>query len=97
MASAAQPSILDILKSIPATAATALGALKGQYLSGPPQGAPSAGVGSVLDQKNQQLNSMVPGQSVVQPNAAPQQTMPQDLVNGPYQYKPSGLSGVTRK
>lgn len=84
------PSILDQLKQLPGSV---IDAVKSRYMAGPPQGAPSAGPGSVLDQRNQHMQPLLPPQ---QPLVAPQQLMqqqqqpaPADLVHpAPYGTRP---------
>ncbi len=58
------PSILDQLKQLPGAVADAM---KSRYLAGPPQGAPSAGPGSVLDQRNQSMQPLLPPQQPLVP------------------------------
>lgn len=105
---AAGPSIFDQIKQAPGAI---LDALKANYAAGPPQGYPSAGPGSVLDQKNQQLESLLPSQHLV-PQAQPLVPQAQSAPDPSAQYgtrpgekridvseyqKPlSGLSGVKR-
>ena len=80
---ATTPGLLDQIKS---TGSAVLDALRSRYLAGPPQGAPSAGPGSVLDQKNTQLQPLLPPQQLL----APAQQNP--LV--PAQPNPAGAYGT---
>lgn len=103
-----QPGILDQLKQ---TGSSILDALKSRYLAGPPQGAPSAGPGSVLDDRNQQIRSLAPAAPQPLVQGAPYAPSPVDLVHSaPYGTRPGekvidtteylkplgGLSGVKR-
>lgn len=58
------PGILDQIKQ---TGSAVMDALRSRYLAGPPQGAPSGGPGSVLDQKNVQLQPLLPPQAPLVP------------------------------
>jgi hypothetical protein len=49
------------------------GLLQDRYAAGPPKGYPSAGPGSVLDNKNMQLQQLMPNP---QPLLSPQQSLP---------------------
>lgn len=94
-AGAPTPNLLDRLK---ATGASIMDALKSQYQAGPPQGAPSAGVGSVLDQKNMLLQQLSPS---AQPLLTPEQALPLTPTVGAAQPQSqsslTGLAGVKRK
>ena len=103
---ATTPGLLDQIKS---TGSAVLDALRSRYLAGPPQGAPSAGPGSVLDQKNTQLQPLLPPAQPLVP-AQPLMTAQPELTNaqGAYGTGPGekridvtpylgGLSGVKRK
>ncbi len=91
---------------------TILGALKGQYAAGPPKGAPSAGVGSVMDTRNMALRGSMPALPQTQTLVAPSNLVqPQDLsgAQGAYGTRPgeqrldsqgnptAGFSGIRRK
>jgi hypothetical protein len=83
-----QPGILDQLKQ---TGNSLWDAVKSRYLAGPPQGAPSAGPGSVLDDRNQQIRSLAPAapQPLVQGAPFTPQPSPMDLVHpAPYGTRP---------
>src|SRR5271166_3804436 len=60
---------------------TILGALKNQYAAGPPVGAPSPGVGSVMDARNMALRGSMPAlpQQPAAPMAQSNLVQPQDL------------------
>lgn len=100
-----QPGILDDLRG---TGSAILDALRARYLAGPPQGAPSAGPGSVLDQRNFQMQPLIPPQAPLVPvhvQAPPtaDQLSPQAQYGDRGQEKridtsqmTSGLSGVRR-
>lgn len=83
------PSILDQLKQLPGSV---IDAVKSRYLAGPPQGSPSAGPGSVLDQRNQQLQPLLPPQQPLvpaQPLMSAQGPSPSDFVHpAPYGTRP---------
>ena len=105
---AAGPGILDQIKQAPGAI---LDALKATYAAGPPQGYPSAGPGSVLDQHNQQIQHLLPSQALVpQPQPLVPQTAQPDMSAqygtrpgekridvSEYQRPLGGLSGVKRK
>jgi hypothetical protein len=64
-----------------------LAAAKGQYAAGPPVGAPSAGVGSVMDARNMALRGSMPALPQQTAPAAPSNLVaPQDLsgAQGPF-------------
>jgi len=79
-----------------------MAALKGQYAAGPPKGAPSAGVGSVLDSQSNALRGASPAMTPTQSPLVPAQTSlaPQDLSGsqGSYGSRPGeqrlGFAGV---
>ena len=99
---------MGILDQLGKTGSAIIDALRARYLAGPPQGAPSAGPGSVLDNRNAQLQPLLPPQQpLVAAPAVQLQAPPTGDAYGThpgekridvseYQKPLGGLSGVKR-